>query len=205
MQAGLIDDEVRGMLSALQRFSTRPEPTGLYDGTHERDACGVAFVATLRGEPGHDIVEMALSALRNLDHRGAVGAETDTGDGAGILTQVPDLFLRQVVDFDLPPAGSYAVGMAFLPDEATRRARPPEWPPRRRGLRCDPGWRKLPTVGGLVGALSLHAPVRPAVRPGGTVCRGWSWNGWSAERRAERELEVYFHRRCRRAPWCEGC
>ncbi len=87
---------------------------GLYDPAHEHDSCGVAFVATLRGTPGRDIVEAGLTALRNLEHRGAVGAETETGDGAGILTQVPDAFLRKVVDFDLPPAGSYAVGIAFL-------------------------------------------------------------------------------------------
>ena len=94
------------MLSPFTRFSSRPPAQGLYDGAHEHDACGVAFVATLRGTPGHDIVDHALTALRNLDHRGAVGAEVDTGDGAGILTQVPDVFLRAVVDFELPPAGA---------------------------------------------------------------------------------------------------
>src|SRR5919205_1694853 len=105
------------MISPFRRFSARPDEVGLYDGQHEHDACGVAFVATMRGEPGHDIVEHALTALRNLDHRGAVGADPDTGDGAGILTQVPDAFLREVVDFELPLAGSYAVGIAFLPDD----------------------------------------------------------------------------------------
>src|SRR3954471_9414725 len=105
------------MISPIRRFSHRPDAVGLYDGQHEHDACGVAFVATMRGEPGHDIVDHALTALRNLDHRGAVGAEPDTGDGAGILTQVPDAFLREVVDFDLPQAGTYAVGIAFLPDD----------------------------------------------------------------------------------------
>ncbi|MGZ4651390.1 MAG: hypothetical protein ACXV3A_12750, partial [Kineosporiaceae bacterium] len=72
----------------------RPAPQGLYDGRHEHDACGVAFVATLSGQASHDIVDQALMALRNLDHRGASGAEPDSGDGAGILTQVPDAFLR---------------------------------------------------------------------------------------------------------------
>src|SRR4051795_1174383 len=103
------------MISPISRFSARPDAVGLYDGQHEHDACGVAFVATMRGEPGHDIVEHALTALRNLDHRGASGAEPDSGDGAGILTQVPDAFLRAVVPFELPAAGSYAVGTAFLP------------------------------------------------------------------------------------------
>lgn len=94
-----------------------PPVTGLYDPTAEHDACGVAFVATLRGTPGRDIVDAALTALANLDHRGAVGAETDTGDGAGILTQIPDAFLRDVIDAELPAPGRYAVGMVFLPTE----------------------------------------------------------------------------------------
>ncbi|GMA37446.1 hypothetical protein GCM10025876_36500 [Demequina litorisediminis] len=73
---------------------------GLYNPAYEHDACGVAFVATLRGTPGRDIVDAGLTALKNLEHRGAVGAETETGDGAGILTQIPDAFLREVVDFE---------------------------------------------------------------------------------------------------------
>src|SRR4051794_10941396 len=96
-----------------------PGPQGLYDGQHEHDACGVAFVATLSGRPSYDIVDKALTALRNLEHRGASGAEADSGDGAGILTQVPDALLRAVSGLDLPPAREYAVGNAFLPtDEA---------------------------------------------------------------------------------------
>ncbi|MGO1510357.1 MAG: glutamate synthase large subunit [Actinomycetaceae bacterium] len=92
-----------------------PARQGLYDPAHEHDACGVAMVATTRGRPGRDIVDAALTALTNLEHRGAVGAEEATGDGAGILLQVPDAFLRAVVPFELPSAGSYAVGIAFLP------------------------------------------------------------------------------------------
>jgi len=101
-----------------------PAATGLYDPDAERDSCGFAFVATLRGTPGRDIVDAGLTALLNLDHRGAVGAEVDSGDGAGILTQIPDAFLRDVVDADLPAAGYYAIGLAFLPtdDEEQRRA-----------------------------------------------------------------------------------
>src|SRR3546814_2264013 len=76
-----------------------PPPQGLYDGTNEHDACGVAFVATLTGVASHDIVSKALTALRNLEHRGAAGAEPNSGDGAGILMQVPDAFFRDVVDF----------------------------------------------------------------------------------------------------------
>src|SRR5204862_6978350 len=95
-----------------------PPPQGLYDGRHEHDACGVAMVATLTGEASHDIVAKALTALRNLDHRGAAGAEVNSGDGAGILLQVPDAFLREVtadLGFELPSPRSYAVGTAFLP------------------------------------------------------------------------------------------
>ncbi|MEY3496327.1 MAG: glutamate synthase large subunit, partial [Actinomycetota bacterium] len=90
---------------------------GLYDPTFEHDACGVALVATLNKIANHEIVEKGLEALRNLDHRGASGSEPDSGDGAGILIQIPDKFLRTVVDFELPPMGEYAVGIAFLPQE----------------------------------------------------------------------------------------
>ncbi len=91
---------------------------GLYDPAYEHDACGVAFVATLSGVPSHSIVAQGLEALRNLDHRGATGADPLTGDGAGILIQVPDAFLRAVTGFHLPEQSAYAVGMAFLPCDA---------------------------------------------------------------------------------------
>jgi len=95
----------------FHKFATTPENQGLYDSAHERDACGLAMVATLRGYAGHDVVDMALSSLRNLEHRGAVGSDAGTGDGAGILTQMPDGFFRAVVDFDLPANGTYGVGL----------------------------------------------------------------------------------------------
>jgi glutamate synthase (NADPH/NADH) large chain len=90
-------------------------PQGLYDRAYEHDACGVAFVADLNGRRSHDVVVQGLSALCRLDHRGARGAEPNTGDGAGIMIQVPDAFYRDVVDFPLPPAGHYATGLMFLP------------------------------------------------------------------------------------------
>ena len=93
-----------------------PHPHGLYDPAYEHDACGVAFVADLYGRRSHDVVAKGLSALIRLDHRGARGAEPNTGDGAGILLQVPDAFYRSVVDFELPPPGRYATGLAFLPN-----------------------------------------------------------------------------------------
>src|SRR2546426_966827 len=102
----------------------RPAPQGMYDPRNEHDACGVGFVADLTGEAGHALVEQALTVLRNLEHRGATGSEPDSGDGAGILLQVPDAFLREVTDFELPAAGRYAVGIGFLPaeDEARTKA-----------------------------------------------------------------------------------
>ncbi|MFV0428051.1 MAG: glutamate synthase large subunit [Arachnia sp.] len=100
----------------------RGEKFGLYDPDYEHDACGVAFVAHLDGRPRHSIVEQGLEALRNLDHRGATGADAAAGDGAGILIQIPDEFLRGVIDAPLPEAGAYAVGMAYLPTDQTARA-----------------------------------------------------------------------------------
>ena len=97
------------------------EKIGLYDPAFEHDACGVAFVARLDGVARHEIVAQGLEALRNLDHRGATGADEAAGDGAGILIQVPDAFLRGVLDVRLPDAGEYAVGMAFLPTDAASR------------------------------------------------------------------------------------
>ena len=73
-------------LSPFERFNTAPDASGLYDPSRDKDACGLAMVATLRGTPGHDIIDTALDALRNLEHRGAVGSDAGTGDGAGIIT-----------------------------------------------------------------------------------------------------------------------
>src|SRR3984885_2506317 len=100
---------------SLGLLSTGQSGTGLYDSQYEHDACGVGFVADLTGERRHDTVASALTVLRNLDHRGAKGADPDSGDGAGISTQMPDELLRSRCEFDLPPAGSYAAGLAFLP------------------------------------------------------------------------------------------
>jgi glutamate synthase (NADPH/NADH) large chain len=95
-------------------FSTLPSQQGLYNPADEHDACGVAMVATLNKVATHDIVAQALEALRNLEHRGATGAEPDSGDGAGILIRIPDAFYREVSGFTLPEVGSYATGIAFI-------------------------------------------------------------------------------------------
>lgn len=101
-----------------------PKKQGLYDPQFEHDACGVGFVANIKGKKSHDIVQQALTILANLDHRGAVGCEHNTGDGAGILLQMPDSFLRKVcgpLGIDLPEQGKYGVAMVFTSPEATER------------------------------------------------------------------------------------
>src|SRR5205814_791888 len=110
---------VPGHVTLPQRRRTTmpdfPVPQGLYDPTREHDACGVAFVVDMKGRKSHAIVQQGLQVDCNLEHRGAKGAEVNTGDGAGILIQMPDLFLRAVAGFELPQVGAYACGMAFLP------------------------------------------------------------------------------------------
>ncbi len=131
---------------ALFTMPGRPAE-GLYDPAFEHDACGVAFVAQLSGVADHDIVAKGLTALENLDHRGATGADPAAGDGAGMLLQVPDRFLREVVDFDLPEPGHYAMGMAFLSTDPARRAsakRTIEFLATEEGLVVH-GWRPVPT------------------------------------------------------------
>ena len=177
-----------------------PPSQGLYDPRHEQDACGVAFVATLTGEASHDIVAKALTALRNLDHRGAAGAEPNSGDGAGILMQVPDAFLREVVDFELPPARAYAVGTAFLPGDAEAVAKTRqriEEIADEEGLAVL-GWRER---AGRRQHARRHraqrdADASPALRrravaPGSA---GWRWSGcaFCLRKRAEPETDVYF-------------
>ena len=137
-------------------FSAVPAATGLYDPAYEHDACGVAMVATLRGHAGHDIVEHALIALRNLDHRGATGADPLVGDGAGILMQVPDAFLRAVTGFEVPAPGAYAVGTAFLPVDAAERATTVR---RIEALAAEEnlavlGWRDVPVNDSIIGKVA---------------------------------------------------
>jgi glutamate synthase domain-containing protein 2/glutamate synthase domain-containing protein 1/glutamate synthase domain-containing protein 3 len=100
-----------------------PKAVGLYDPSFEHDACGVGMVARLDNTPTHEVISRAITALENLEHRGASGADPCTGDGAGILMQMPDELLRAVVDFELPPPGQYGVLMCFLPTEAAARQR----------------------------------------------------------------------------------
>ncbi len=99
-----------------------PGASGLYQPSNEHDSCGIALVAKLWGEASHAVVEKALDALENLEHRGAEGADPNTGDGAGILLQIPDAFLRAALaGIDLPPPGRYGIGVCYLPTDPDLR------------------------------------------------------------------------------------
>jgi glutamate synthase (NADPH/NADH) large chain len=183
----------------MRELHAGPPAQGLYDPRFEHDACGVAFVATLTGEPSHDIVTQALTALRNLDHRGAAGAEPNSGDGAGILIQVPDAFLREVVDFELPPLGAYAVGTAFLDGDADQVAKTKariEELADEEGLAVL-GWRDVPVDPAALGATARG--VMPHFSQLFVEARGLRLTGLALERmvfclrkRAEHETDVYF-------------
>ncbi|MBC7519002.1 MAG: glutamate synthase large subunit [Microbacteriaceae bacterium] len=188
----------------FSRFSLTPEATGLYDPRNERDACGLAMVATLRGVAGHDIIDTALGALRNLEHRGAIGSDAGTGDGAGIVTQIPDDFFRSVVSFALPPVGRYVVGTAFLPLALAERESV------KRGIETLAseenltvlGWRSVPVLPAEVGKLARAA--MPAfeqlflssdkMSDAGAPVTGIELDrlAFRLRKRAERDLEVYF-------------
>lgn len=181
--------------SAWSHMDARPAQQGLYDPRNEHDACGVGFVATLTGEPSHTLVDQALTVLRNLEHRGATGSEPDSGDGAGILTQVPDAFLRETAGFGLPEAGAYAVGIAFLPETGTDEAAA-----RIDALAAEEGltvlgWREVPVAPALLGATARA--TMPAFRQLFVTAEGAT--GIALDRlafvlrkRAEREAGVYF-------------
>jgi glutamate synthase (NADPH/NADH) large chain len=186
------------------RFGSFPAKQGLYDPAFEKDACGLAMVATLRGTAGHDIIDAALNALRNLEHRGAVGSDAGTGDGAGIITQVPDAFLRAVADLDLPAAGRYAVGNAFLPLEPGERAAVKA---AIEAIAVEQelvviGWRDVPVRADEIGNLARAA--MPAIEQlfvsstrtgedgepvGGILLDRQTF---FLRKRVERELDVYF-------------
>ncbi|MCB2049489.1 MAG: glutamate synthase subunit alpha, partial [Novosphingobium sp.] len=142
-----------------------PEPQGLYDARNEHDSCGVGFVAHIKGEKSHAIVTQALEILRNLDHRGAVGADPLMGDGAGILIQMPDKLLRKWADsqgMTLPQPGDYAVGMCFLPqDEASREIVIDTFEKfTAKEGQIALGWRDVPTtLDGLGKAVIASMPV----------------------------------------------
>ncbi|TAM59658.1 MAG: glutamate synthase subunit alpha, partial [Rhodanobacter sp.] len=146
----------------------QPHAQGLYNPSNEHDACGVGFVAHVKGRKSHDIVQQGLSILRNLDHRGAVGADPLMGDGAGILIQIPDLLYREDMaqqGVQLPPPGEYGVGMIFLPKEhASRQACEQEL---ERTVRAEGqvvlGWRDV--------RVDADMPMSPTVKATEPVVR----------------------------------
>ena len=180
-------------------MAAHPTPQGMYDPRYEHDACGVGFVATLTGEASHELVERALTVLTNLEHRGATGSDPDTGDGAGILLQIPDTFLRESVGFTLPAAGEYAVGIAFLPaeeDAAKAAAGQIEKIAAEEGLRVL-GWRGVPVAPQLLGAGARE--TMPSFRQLFVADERGHRGGIELDRpafvlrkRAEREAGVYF-------------
>jgi len=166
-----------------------PSEQGLYDPSAESDACGVGFVVHQKGRKSHDIVAKALQVLINLEHRGACGCEANTGDGAGILTQTPDAFLRAVVPFSLPAPGAYAAGLVFLPHEERDRETIKSLIGRiteEEGQRLL-GWRDVPTDDRLVGPSARAAqPVFEQVFIGA----GGGLAGADGAARFERKLYV---------------
>ena len=139
-----------------------PSAQGLYDPRHERDACGIGFVANITGRPSHTIIEQGVEVLVNLEHRGACGCDPETGDGAGLLLQIPhDFFAQQALaeGFALPAAGAYGVGMLFLsPREDQSRAgrQMVEEVIASEGLRVL-GWRRVPTNAKAIGWLARES------------------------------------------------
>jgi glutamate synthase (ferredoxin) len=144
-----------------------PPKQGLYDPKFEHDACGIGFVVHIKGQKSHQIVEQALTVLHNLDHRGACGSEENTGDGAGILLQMPHAFLQSVcraLGIDLPQPDAYGVGMIFLPPDAAQRQACEtrlETIVREEGQEVL-GWRDVPVNDGDLGEISKSC--KPFIR-----------------------------------------
>ena len=174
--------------------SNYPKAQGLYNPAHEHDACGVAMVATLNKVATHEIVEKALTALRNLEHRGASGAEPDSGDGAGILIRVPDAFYQEVTDFDLPHAHAYATGIAFIAQGVEVREEIAKIADEE-GL-VILGWRDLPINSASLGktALSVMPRFEQLFIAGKKKEEGIVLDrlAFALRKRAEHALELYF-------------
>jgi glutamate synthase (ferredoxin) len=166
-----------------------PPAQGLYDPHTEHDACGVGFVVHIKGQRSHDIVRKALQVLINLEHRGACGCEANTGDGAGILIQIPDAFLRKSVSFTLPAEGGYGAGLVFLPHEESDRDRIKDLIARitnEEGQRLL-GWRDVPNDNSLIGdSAKATQPVFEQV----FIAAGFDTTSDEGRARFERKLYV---------------
>jgi glutamate synthase (NADPH/NADH) large chain len=174
--------------------SNYPKAQGLYNPANEHDACGVAMVATLNKVATHEIVEKALTALRNLEHRGASGAEPDSGDGAGILIRVPDAFYQVITDFDLPRANAYATGIAFIAQGVEVRQEIAKIADEE-GL-VILGWRDLPINSTSLGktALSVMPRFEQLFIAGKKNEEGMVLDrlAFALRKRAEHGLDLYF-------------
>lgn len=182
--------------------STGQEPLGLYDPRTEHDACGIAFVATLTGPPTHTIVRQGLQALERLEHRGAVGAEENSGDGAGILIQMPDEFFRATIRPDLPRPGAYAAGLVFLPGahegrvELSRAVAAIEKIVREEGLRVI-AWRDVPINDSNIGptargSMPIFRQLLVADRDAQRTGRELDIAAYRVRRRSELEADTYM-------------
>ena len=162
---------------------------GLYDPRHEHDACGVGFLVDMKGRRSHAIVQQGLQILINLSHRGASGREENTGDGAGIMVQMPDTFLRKVAPAPLPEAGAYGAGLVFLPTDGTARATIEALFARiiAEEGQLLLGWRDVPTDDSLVGPSAVA--VEPVFRQI-FIGRDAALTGADAAARFERKLYV---------------
>ena len=174
--------------------SNYPPAQGLYNPAQEHDACGVAMVATLNKVATHEIVSKALIALRNMEHRGASGAEPDSGDGAGILIRVPDAFYQAVVDFELPAANSYATGIAFVAQGADVKSEIAKLA-EEEGL-VILGWREVPINSTSLGktALSVMPEFHQLFIKGAQGETGIALDrlAFCLRKRAEHALDLYF-------------
>jgi glutamate synthase (NADPH) large chain len=174
-----------------------PAAQGLYDPRFEHDSCGVGFLVDMQGRRSHRLVAQALDCLCNLEHRGATNAEPDTGDGAGILIQVPDAFFRSVVEFELPGAGEYATGIGFLPSDASDAATTRDAIAKivaDEGLTLL-GWREVPvdeTVPGLGARQVMPSFHQLFVAKAGLSGIDLDRHVYCARKRVEHEVGIYF-------------
>ncbi|MBP2674115.1 MAG: Glutamate synthase (ferredoxin), partial [Deltaproteobacteria bacterium] len=162
-----------------------PKPTGLYDPANDHDSCGVGFVARVDGVPLHLVVQQGVQVLINLEHRGALGGDKATGDGAGIMTAIPDTFFRQVCPGDglyLPSQGDYAAGMIFLPTDEALAGRCMKTLERISGKEGCPvlGWREVPVDPSILGDLSRSTRPR--------ICQAFLSRGVNEGEAFERKL-----------------
>ena len=174
-----------------------PKPQGLHDPMHEHDACGIGFVASIRGQKSHDILRKGIEILINLAHRGACGCDPETGDGAGILIQIPhEFFARECeqLGFKLPAPGSYGVGMTFLPVEKHQRLQCEGILERILGEEGLPvlGWRDTPVDASAIGRVARGSqPYIQQVfvsRPAGMDENAFERKMYIVRKRAEAEV-----------------